>query len=123
MFRRKKWRFTNKNRKAPLLGRLLRRHLGLEQLCDECSRPYLEKPAPEPIKSFISGSALASIYIEERFARKNFYVQIRRNATDGRQMFLSQLLSSEHLVDAAKVTVEAHKFIRGQRPLRLVSRK
>lgn len=123
MFRRKKWRFKTNKRKAPLLGRLLRRHLGLEQLCDECSRPYLEKPAADPIEKLVSGSAVAAVYIEQRFGRTNFYVQFGRNATDGRQMFVSQMLSSEHLADAAKVALQAHKFIRGQRPVRRVSRK
>jgi hypothetical protein len=123
MVYRKQWRFKSKRKKAPLLGRIFRRQLGLEQLCDECSRPYLEKPAADPIEKFVSGSVVASVFIEQRFGKTNFYVQIGRNATDGRQMFICQMLSSEHLEDAAKVVAQAHKFIRGQKPVRLVSRK
>jgi hypothetical protein len=124
MNRAEKWRFhPRRKRRAPLLGRLLRRCLGVEQLCDECSRPYLEKPAALPVEQFVSGSAVASVFVEQNFGRKNFYVQLGRNATNGQQLFISQVLSPEHLKDAAQVALLARDYIREQKPLRLVSRR
>lgn len=123
MFHSKKRRFKKHRKKAPLLGRLLRRKMGVEQLCDECSRPYLAKPAAVPLEQFVSGSVVASVFVEQRFGRMNFYVQIGRFATDGRQMFISQMLSTEHLAGTARVASLAEKFIRGQKPVRLVSHK
>ena len=123
MFLTRKWRFRKQQKKAPFVGRLLRRHLGIEQLGDECSRPYLEKPTAVPVEKFVSGSVVASVFVEQRFGKTNFYVQIGRFATDGNRMFVAQMLSTEHLEDAVKVVSQAEKFIRGQKPLRLVSRK
>jgi len=121
MLRKKKRRFHTQKR-PPFIGRFLRRRLGIEQLCDECSRPYLQKPAAKPIEQFVSGSAVASVFVEQRFGRSSFYVQFGRYATDGRQMYLSQMFTQEHLEDVAKVACMAKKFIRGQKSLRLVSR-
>ncbi len=123
MHRARKRRFKQKDKKSPLLGRLLRRRFGLEQICDHCSRPYLEKPAVDPFETFVSGSVVAAVFVEQRFGRTNFYVRIGRFATDGNRMFTCQMLSQEHLADAAEVISKADAFIRGQKPLRLASRK
>jgi hypothetical protein len=123
MNRAKKRRFNQKKRPSPLLGRLLRRHLGIEQLCDECSRPYLEKTAARPIEQFVSRSVVASVFVEQRFGRTNFYIQFGRFAANGTQMFVSPFLSPEQLEDVPKVASQARRFVREQKPLRLVSRK
>lgn len=122
MLRTKKRRFYPE-RRAPLVARFLRRKLGVEQLCDECSRPYLAKPAARPIEVFVIGSAVASVFVEHRFGRAHFYVQLGRCATDGRNMIVSQILSQEHLEDIAEVALMARSFIREQKSLRLVSRR
>ncbi len=121
MLRTNKRRFYP-DRRAPFVARFLRRKLGIEQLCDECSKPYLAKPAAKPIKDFVIGSAVALIFVEHRFGKAHFYVQFGRCATDGRNMIVSQLLSQEHLEDLAEVALMARSFIREQKPLRLVSR-
>lgn len=94
----------------------------MEQLCDECSKPYLEKLAAKPIDQFVSGSAVASVFVEQRFGKSTFYVQFGRFASDGRDMYVSRMVMDEQLEDIAKVAAMARKFIRGQKPLRLVSR-
>jgi hypothetical protein len=58
----------------------------MEQLCDQCSKPYLEKFAAKPIEQVVSGSAVASIFVEQRFGKSVFYVQFGRFASDGQDM-------------------------------------
>lgn len=112
-----------KRRKAPLLGRMVRRSLGMEQLCDECSRPYLSKPPAEPIETFPSGSALASVFLEHRFGRKQFHVQLSRTTATGQGIVQSQVFGDEHLEDVAKVAFMAWRYVREQQSKRLVSRR
>lgn len=121
MKHKRKRKFGAKKR-APLLGRLARRKLGVEQLCDECSRPYLARPVANPVAWFPSGSVEASVFLEHRLGRSNFYVKLRRTATDGRDIILSDIFHVEHLDDVAKAADMALEFIRKQRSLRLVSR-
>ncbi len=94
----------------------------MEQLCDQCSKPYLEKLAAKPIDEVFSGSAVAAIFREQRFGKTIYYVQFGRFATDGQDMYVSRMVLDEQLEDIAKVAAMARKFIRGQKPLRLVSR-
>lgn len=122
MFLARKRRF-HRRRKAPFIGRFVRRKLGVEQLCDECSRPYLSKPPAQPVEQFVHGSAVASVFVEHRFGKQRFHVQFGRFATNGREMFISTFLGIEHLEDIAKVALMARNYIREQKPLRLVSRR
>ena len=122
MLRTKQRRFYPEKR-APFIGRFLRRKLGIEQLCDECSKPYLTKPAAKPYDSLVIGSAVATIFVEHRFGRARFYVQLGSNAAAGRNIIVSQLLTQEHLEDSAEVALMARSFIREQKSLRLVSRR
>ncbi len=122
MSRARKRRF-DRRRPAPFVGRFLRRKLGVEQLCDECSRPYLSKPPAQPIEQFVHGSAVASVFVEHQFGKPRFHVQLGRFATNGQEMFISQFLGIEHLEDIAEVALMAATFIREQKPLRLVSRR
>jgi len=120
----KRNRTFRKKKRAPFWGRFFRRHLGLEQLCDECSRPYLEKPLAEPIEQFVHGSAVALIFPTSRFGKKEFVVQFGRNRTDGRDIIVSRMVAEHDLRDIAIVASMAHKFIREQKSnLRLVSRR
>ena len=112
-----------KDKRAPFFGRWLRRRFGLEQLCDNCSRPYLEKAAAEPIDTIVQGSVVAEIFVEKRFGKLNYYFRLGRFATDGRGMFVSSLLATEHLEEAAEVASRARAFTGEPRPLRLVTRK
>lgn len=104
------------------MGRLLRRTVGLEQLCDECSRTYLAKPDAHPIEQFVSGSAVASVFLEQKFGKRTFYVKFGRTMTDGHRLFVSDLLQEEHLRDVTQAAAMAYRFIREQKSLRLVSR-
>lgn len=119
MKRARKRRFYPR-KKAPFLGRLLRRSLGVEQICDECSKPYLPNPPAPPIEELVSGSAVASIFVEHGYGRARFHVQFGRFASNGREMFISQILGIEHLDDIAKVALSAKDFIGEQKPLRVV---
>jgi hypothetical protein len=112
-----------KDKRAPFFGRWLRRRFGLEQLCDSCSRPYLEKTAAEPIDKIVQGSVVAEIFVEKRFGRLNYYIHIGRFGSDGSRMFISSLLAAEQLEEAAEVASRARAYIREPRPLRLVTRK
>lgn len=123
MARAYKRKGSRRDTKAPYWGHLLRRRFGLEQLCDECSRPYLGKTEAKPIEQIVHGSVVASIYIEQRFDALNYHIQIGRFGTDGSRLFISNLLSPKQLEDVAQVVVMARNYIRGQKPLRLVSRK
>ena len=112
-----------KDERAPFLGRWLRRRFGLEQLCDSCSRPYLEKTAAKPIEQIVLGSVVAAVFVEKRFGRLHYYIQLGRFGTDGSRMFISSLLAAEQLEEAAEVASKARAFIGEPRPLRLVTRK
>ena len=94
----------------------------MEQLCDQCSKPYLEKLAAKPIEQIVSGSAVASVFVEQRFGKSTFYVQFGRFVSDRQEMYVSRMVLDEQLEDIAKVASMARKFIRGQKPLRLVYR-
>ena len=122
MSRARKRRHYQRKR-APFIGRFLRRRLGVEQICDECSKPFLPKPPAKPIEQFVHGSAVASVFVEQQFGKERFHVQLGRFAANGQEMFISQLLGFEHLEDIAKTASMARDFIREQRPLRLVSRR
>jgi hypothetical protein len=122
MSRARKRKFTRR-KKAPFVGRFFRRRLGVEQICDECSKPYLSKPLAKPIEQFVHGSAVASVFVEQQFGKERFHVQFGRFAANGQEMFISQFLGFEHLEDIAEVASMARRFIREQRPLRLVSRR
>jgi len=117
MSRARKRRFYRR-RKAPFLGRFLRRTLGIEQICDECSKPYLQKPTADPIDTFVVGSAVASVFIEHSFGRKRFHVSLGRNRSNGNEMLISQFLSEENLEDIARAAFQARRFIREQKVLR-----
>lgn len=123
MFRATTRKGFRRNNKAPFWGRLLRRRFGVEQLCDECSRPYLAKTEAKPIEQIVHGSVVASIFIEQRFDALNYHIQIGRFGTDGSRLFVSPLLTPKQLEDVPQVLVLARNYIRGQKPLRLVSRK
>lgn len=123
MHRARKRKFSRRRRKAPFLGRLLRRHLGLEQLCDECSSPYLDRYKGDPIETVVSGSVIVEIYMERRFGRTNYFVRIGRCAAGRDHMVTCQLLSPEHFGDIQSAISQADALIGGQKPLRLVSRK
>lgn len=123
MFRAFKRKGFRRDRKAPFWGRLLRRRFGIEQLCDECSRPYLGKTEAKPIEEIPHGSVVACIFVEQRFGALNHYIRIGRYGTDGCALFISSLLAPQQLEDVAHVVAAARNYIRGQKPLRLVSRK
>ncbi len=110
-------------RQAPLLGRFLRRKLGIEQLCDECSKPYLDRPNALPVERLVHGSAVALIFQEYRFGKQQFYVQFGRHAANGQRLLVSTLLAEDHLKDATKVAEMAIHFIDMQKAPRLVSRR
>ncbi len=112
-----------RRKRAPFIGRFFRRKLGVEQICDECSKPYLPKPPAKPIEQFVHGSAVASVFVEQQFGKERFHVQLGRFAANGQEMFISQFLGFEHLEDIAVAASMARDFIREQRPLRLVSRR
>jgi hypothetical protein len=110
-------------RRAPLVGRLLRRRLGIEQLCDECSKPYLDRPDALPVEHRVHGSAVALIFEEYRFGKRQFYVQLGRNAAYGQRLLVSTLFPEDHLKDAAIVAKMAKHYIDKQKAPRLVSRR
>ena len=107
---------NRKDKRAPFFGRWLRRRFGLEQLCDSCSRPYLEKTAAKPIKQLVQGSVVAEVFVEKRFGRLHHYIQLGRFGTDGSRMFISSLLAAEQLEEAAEVASKARAFIGEPRP-------
>ena len=112
-----------KDKRAPFFGRWLRRCFGIEQLCDSCSRPYLEKTAAKSIDQIVLGSVVAEIFVEKRFGKLNYYIRLGRFGTDGRDIFVSSLLAAEHLEEAAEVASQARAYIGEPRPLRLVTPK
>lgn len=117
MLRARKRKFYRKN-KTPFFGRFLRKRLGLELICDSCSKPYLNKPAAQPIDWLLSGSAVASVFIEHSFGKKRFRVQIGRSRPNGQELYVSQFLTEEDLEDVAKAAFKARQFIRKQNSLR-----
>ena len=91
-----------------------RKHI-CEYLCDDCSKPYNEKPKGLGVEQFVSGSSSAIVYVEENYGRKNHYVEFGRIKVFGDKMTLSPLFSIDHLVDVAKVAEQAHHFIKADR--------
>ena len=55
-------------RKSPIV-RFVRRRFGLEMLCDQCSRLFVERPESVPAERYVHGSAVVCLYVENRFGR------------------------------------------------------
>lgn len=124
---RRKHRKLLRNRRAPFWGRFLRRHFGVEQLCDECSKPYFAKHGAPPIDHLVKGSADAAIFLEHRFGKPVYYFRFGRFGATHDQLINLQLVPSELLADLLEVVKQAQSFVREQKQqaprLKLVSRK
>ena len=123
MQRRTRKRQVFRRQKQTLIGRFLRRRIGMEQICDRCSRPYLTQPAPDPVERLVSGSAVASVFVEESFGRVRHHVQLGRYAANGHEMFITQMIQADHLEDIARVALMARHYIDQQQRSALSSRR
>lgn len=108
--KKKKWKLV---REKPLLRiwKWYRRKYICEYLCDDCSKPYVEKPKGMRVELLISGSSAAQVFVEERLGHKNYYVEFGRTTANGHRLVLSPLFTRDQLDDAAKVAALARTFI------------
>ena len=98
-----------------------RRRFICEYLCDDCSKPYVEKPKDVQLEHFVSGSTSAQVFVEERYGKKNFYVEFGRSKAVHDRIVLSSMFTREHLEDVANVAAMARNYIddeNGRRPAR-----
>ena len=119
--KKKKWKLI---REKPLirLWKWYRRRSICEYLCDECSKPYVEKPKGIVVTQLVSGSSTAQIFVEQSYGRKNYYVEFARTKAGRDKILLSPLFTPDHLADVAKVAVMAWKFIEAERGRRQTPR-
>ena len=110
---KKKWKLI---REKPLLRiwKWYRRRFICEYLCDDCAKPYVERPKGMRVEQFVSGSSSAQVFVEERYGKKNFYVEFARTRANGDRIVLSPLFTREHLDDVAEVAAMAQSFIDGE---------
>ena len=107
---KKKWKLV---REKPLLRiwKWYRRRFICEYLCDDCSKPYVERPKGTQVEQLVSGSSSAQVFVEERYGKKNFHVEFARTRANGDRIVLSPLFTREHLDDVAAVAAMARSFI------------
>lgn len=82
------------------IGRFFRRKAGLETVCKRCSGLYLEEPAPVSGDQIPYGSAVVSIFVEERFGRRQYYLKLGRHRATGDTIRLSEYLNASDIDDA-----------------------
>ncbi|QDV26080.1 hypothetical protein [Aureliella helgolandensis] len=82
------------------LARLLRRKAGLETVCQRCSGLFLEEPAPVSGNQIPYGSAVVSIFVDERFGRQHYYLKLGRYRAAGAQIRTSEYLNASDIDDA-----------------------
>lgn len=103
--------------KSPL-ARFLIKKAGLESVCQRCSGLFLEGPAPVPVDQIHYGSAVVSVYTEERFGRQYIYLSLGRSRAAGHRIKLSEYLDVNDIDDAMRALWNARKVLTGSTQIR-----
>ena len=103
--------------KSPL-ARFLTKKAGLETVCQRCSGLYVEGPAPVPVDQIHFGSAVVSVYKEERFGRQYIYLSLGRSRAAGHRIKLSEYLDVTDIDDAMRALWQARKVLTGSNKIR-----
>jgi len=108
--KKRKWKLV-REKPLPRLWRWYRRRFLCEYVCDDCGKPYVERPKGMQVEQIVSGSSSAQVFVEERYGKKNFYVEFARTRAHADKIVLSPLFTREHLNDVATVAAMARRFI------------